>query len=488
MSEAQDSGPGGEHPAEVRGTEASPGTDLPSPTPWAAPQQVWSAEGDPEANRGPDNGWTGWDLEAHEAPAGLWQPGLPRRPGVGLAALSALLAVAVLAGIGIGRSLPASGTNVPAAGGTSGAQGSIRSRAPGASSGASGAVPGTSGAAGSGASGSAGAAAGISPSPAQVAAVAARITPALVDIDTALGYAGLEAAGTGIILSANGLVLTNNHVVSGETSLNVVDVGTGRHYSATVLGYDVSADVALLRLRGAAGLHVAPIARGNARLGEQVVAVGNAGGRGGAPTAAGGTITALDRSITASDQGAGTTERLSGLIQTSANVQLGDSGGSLVDARGGVVGVDTAASLGFSFSYQGNQGFAIPIRTALAIARRIEAGRGSATVHIGATAFIGVRAAAQACTVSPGAASVPAGSGAVVCSVLAGTPAARSGLRPGDLITAVGGQRVVSPTGLTHLLIARYYPGDRTVIAFVARYGKGPAGRATVTLGSGPPG
>ncbi|MHB1928313.1 MAG: S1C family serine protease [Acidimicrobiales bacterium] len=439
------------------------------------------------------------------APSSYWQPSPPRRAAVGLATLAVLLAVAVLAGIGIGRSLPGSGTTAQAAGGLSGTSGSTGHRTPGgntpggSASGVSGAGAGTgtsggagTGAAGTGASGPpgtpGGSAAGAAPSGAQVAAAAARITPALVDVDTALGYAGLQAAGTGIILTSDGLVLTNNHVVSGETSLAVVDLATGHRYTASVVGYDVSADVAVIRIHGASGLRVAPIAAGGPRLGEQVVAVGNAGGRGGKPTAAGGTITGLDRSITASDQGVGTTERLSGLIQTSADIQLGDSGGSLIDTQGRVVGVDTAAAQGFSFSEQGNMGFAIPIRAALAIARRIEAGRGSGAIHVGPTAFIGVRAAAQSCAVAPGAASVPAGSGAVICSVLAGTPAARSALRAGDLITAVGGRRVGSPTGLTHLLIALYRPGDRAVIAFLSRYGKGPAGRTTVTLGSGPPG
>ncbi|MST31409.1 PDZ domain-containing protein [Acidimicrobiaceae bacterium USS-CC1] len=320
-----------------------------------------------------------------------------------------------------------------------------------------------------------------------MAAAAHDITPSLVDLDTALSYEGLQAAGTGIVFGRGGLVLTNNHVIEGETSLTAVDVATGRRYRGVVVGYDMASDVAVVRLVGAPGLPVARFAPGSAHLGQQVVAVGNAGGRGGTPTAAGGTVTGLDRSITASDQGGGTVEQLSGLISTNADVQLGDSGGSLVDAAGQVLGVDTATLRGVAFSGTGHEGFAIPIDTAMGIARRILAGRGSAAVHVGPTAFIGVRASASSCSAGAPGTSVSQGSGALVCDVIPDTGASAAGLVPGDLITALSGFPVRTPASLTHLLVERFHPGETVTVSFRGADGRGAGRGAAVTLGSGPP-
>ena len=230
-------------------------------------------------------------------------------------------------------------------------------------------------------------------------AIAAKVDPGLVDINTTLGYAQQQAAGTGIVISSNGVILTNNHVINGATKISVTDVGNQKTYTAKVVGYDRSHDIAVLQLQNASGLQTAPLATSNASVGQNVVGVGNAGGTGGTPSAAGGTVTALNQSITASDQGDGTSEQLTGLIETNADIQPGDSGGALVNTSGQVIGVDTAASAGFSFQFngqsQGNQGFAIPINTALSVARQIEAGNSSSTVHIGETAFLGVEISPQ---------------------------------------------------------------------------------------------
>ena len=127
-----------------------------------------------------------------------------------------------------------------------------------------------------------------------------------------------------------------------------------------------------------------------------MTALGNAGGKGGTPSVASGTVTALNQSITASDEGSGVSEQLTGLIETNADIQPGDSGGALVNSHGQVIGMNTAASTGFQFQGQsGSQGsqeqaYAIPIDTALSIAKQIEGGNGSSTVHIGATAFLGI--------------------------------------------------------------------------------------------------
>src|SRR4051812_45976182 len=114
---------------------------------------------------------------------------------------------------------------------------------------------------------------------ADVKAVTAAVSPAIVNIDTVLGLEGSRAAGTGIVLTANGEVLTNNHVIAGATSISGTDVGNDETYEATVLGYNRSADIALIKLKNAAGLKTATIGdAGGVKAGDSIVALGNAGG------------------------------------------------------------------------------------------------------------------------------------------------------------------------------------------------------------------
>ena len=219
----------------------------------------------------------------------------------------------------------------------------------------------------------------------------AAVAGATVNVVSTLGYSGGQAAGTGIVLTSDGVVLTNNHVVRGSTALSGTDVGNGQTYDATVLGYDRSHDIALIKLQGASGLQTATLGSSAAvRVGDAVVGVGNAGGKGGYPTSAAGSVTGLDRSITAHDEADSSSEELHGLIQVDADIQAGESGGPLVDDRGRVVGVDTAGSAGYDLQ-SGGEGFAVPIDEAMTVARQIHAGHGSATVHIGASAFLGVQ-------------------------------------------------------------------------------------------------
>jgi S1-C subfamily serine protease len=169
----------------------------------------------------------------------------------------------------------------------------------------------------------------------------------LVDINTNLSYEGASAAGTGIVLSATGEVLTNNHVIDGATSISVTDIGNGKTYNAHVVGYNRTSDVAVVQMEQASGLSVASTSTTPAVVGQSVVALGNAGGAGGQPSVAGGSITALNQAITASDGGSGgNSENLTGLIETNANIQPGDSGGALSDVKGHVIGINTAASTG----------------------------------------------------------------------------------------------------------------------------------------------
>jgi S1-C subfamily serine protease len=296
----------------------------------------------------------------------------------------------------------------------------------------------------------------------------------VVVIETSLGFQDAHAAGTGMVLTSSGAVLTNNHVIRGATDIRVVVPKTGRSFPAKVVGYDESDDVAILQAGGASGLQTVPL--GDSETldpGEPVKALGNAGGTG-SLRAASGTVTGLDRDITVGDDQGGS-ESLTDMIQTSANVQPGDSGGPLMDASGHVVGMDTAASVsnGVAQSTTGT-GFAIPINKAMSIAGQIMRGDGSARVHVGGTAFLGVEVVEN----------TMGGSGAVVSSVVPGSPAEAAGLTPGDLITAVGDQVVSSPSELTDIVAAQK-PGASVSAAYVDEAGASQT--ADVALASGPP-
>jgi S1-C subfamily serine protease len=310
--------------------------------------------------------------------------------------------------------------------------------------------------------------------------VTALVNPAVVNVDTTLGYEGGAAAGTGIVLTSTGRVLTNNHVIRGATAIRVTDVGNGRTYSAQVVGYDVASDIAVLQLSGASGLRTVTTRSSAVKVGESVIAIGNAGGVG-APSSSSGVVRGVGRSITAGDD-EGNSERLTGLIETDAALEPGDSGGPLVDAGGRVVGIDTAASSGFQF--QGNShGYAIPINRALAIASRIVAGRSSATTHIGATPMLGVDVVVSGAT-GFGYSDSPTVAGAVVRQVLQGSPAERAGLDSGDVITKVAGHKISSPNGLTNALLG-YAPNAKVTLEWVDI--SGATRHATVTLAVGPP-
>ena len=308
------------------------------------------------------------------------------------------------------------------------------------------------------------------------AAVPAKVDPGLVDVNTTLGYQDEAAAGTGMVLTSSGRVLTNNHVIDGATAIRVTDVGNHKTYSASVVGYDLSADVAILQLRRASGLARVPVGNSSAvRVGNAVIALGNAGGTGGTPHVARGKVTALNQSITAVDQASGASEQLTGLIETDAPIQAGDSGGALVDAAGKVVAMNTAASSGYQFSGGSTEGYAIPIRRARTIADEIAHGTTSDTVHIGATAFLGILVAPFPSRFS---------TGAIIERVSSGTPAQAAGLAPGDVIDSVNGKSVTSPTELTTILQA-LRPGDTTQVGWQDTSGQ--SHTASVTLASGPP-
>ena len=327
--------------------------------------------------------------------------------------------------------------------------------------------------------------------------IAQRVDPALVDIVSTNSTTGSVAAGTGIVLTSNGEILTNNHVIRGATSLKVTDVGNGKTYSATVVGYDASDDVAVIQLQNASGLTTASLGDSSSvQTGDAVTALGNAGGKGGTPSVASGSVTDLNQSITASDEGSGVSEQLTGLIQTNADIQPGDSGGALVNSHGQVIGMNTAASSGFQFQSQSQgsqeQAYAIPIDSALTIAKQIESGNGSSTVHIGETAFLGIETTGSSSGSGSdgfggfggdGNGSSGSGTGVTIAGALSGSPAASAGLAEGDTITSVGGQSVSSATDIQQVLV-KYHPGDKISVEWTDQSGQSQS--ATVTLTSGP--
>lgn len=308
--------------------------------------------------------------------------------------------------------------------------------------------------------------------------IAARLDDSIVNITTRLST-GERAAGTGIIVSSDGLVLTNNHVIADSTAISTENEATGEEATARVLGYDVSNDVAVLRINGASGLTTAPI--GNAasvRVGDAIVGLGNAGGRGGAPSVAPGVVTALNRTITATDSSGEDAETLTGMIQVDAGIQPGDSGGPLVNARGRVVGINAAASdprMRFGFpGGNSSEGFAIPIQRALTIADAITSGRGGGTIHVGAhRGLLGIQVRDDSTS-----------DGALVVGVQSGSGADDAGIVAGDLVVGVGTTPIGSATDLTHAM-AVTGPGDRVRVTWIDE--NGDQHRATIVLASGPP-
>jgi S1-C subfamily serine protease len=385
--------------------------------------------------------------------------------------------------------------------------------------------------------------------------IAAKVDPGLVDVVTTLGYQSGKAAGTGMVLTSTGEVLTNNHVIDGATSIKATDVGNGRTYTAKVVGYDKTHDLAVLQLQNASGLQTVTLSSAGAQSGQKVVALGNALGKGGTPSVVSGRITGLSQSITASDQGAGDSEQLTGMISHNAPIQPGDSGGPLANTEGEVIGMNTAASDSSSSgspsqssqAQTATQAFAIPITRASSIAGQIEAGTPSSTVHIGATAFLGVETSPSGTGSfggnipgfggsggnipgfggsggnipgfggnggdipgfggsfpgfggdiggyiggstgggSTGGGSTGGGStgggGVAISGVVSGSAAAQAGLTAGDQITSVAGHTVTSSSEIQSVL-GNYHPGNKISISWTDQSGQ--SHTATVTLSAGP--
>ena len=344
----------------------------------------------------------------------------------------------------------------------------------------------------------------------------AKVEQGIMIINTTLQYRSERAAGTGMVINAGqGLVLTNNHVIEGATKITATVAATGQKFQAKVLGYDVTGDIALIRLQNPSGLHAVPVTdSGKVKMGDSVVALGNADGQSQIVPASG-QITGLNETITASDQGSTIkSETLHGMLQTNAGIVSGDSGGPLVNAAGQVIGMDTAGN-NVSFTHQQSAaGFAIPINTALSVARQIAAGHASPTISIGYPPFIGIyvsqgnssdprqQAAAQqqqnngfggfgggsqSCYNNdanlPAPATIaPVNSGTLVIGTICGSPATTAGIAAGSVVTSVNGQAVAAPDSL-HAALSKFQPGSTVSVTWVTPSGQRKTGNVTLTAG-----
>jgi S1-C subfamily serine protease len=326
--------------------------------------------------------------------------------------------------------------------------------------------------------------------------LAAAIGPAVVNINTRLDAleGGGRAAGTGMIISRDGDIMTNNHVVRGADTVAVTIRGRGTH-PAAVIGTDPAADIAVLKVSGLSGL---PGVRfGNSShiaVGDPVLAIGNALGLGGSPTVSQGIISATGRSITAADQTGSNPEKLHGLLQTDAPIAPGNSGGPLVDAAGAVIGMDTAAASAGTGG--ASLGFAIPANTIRVIAGQITAHKDLPGLVFGRRPFLGVEivSSSQAAKAAspfgafgpfgPGAAATsPHGThGVVVAAVDPGSPAARARITSGDVITAIDRHATPTTAALSRQ-VAAHKPGQVVSVTVSTQNG---SRTVHVRLGQGP--
>ena len=310
-------------------------------------------------------------------------------------------------------------------------------------------------------------------------AIAAKVDPAIVDVNTTLGNG--QAAGTGMIVSSTGEILTNNHVVAGSTSITVTVQGRSQSYSAHVVGVDISKDVAVIQIDSTvSGLPTVTIADSSSvQVGDTVVAIGNALGQGGAPHVTQGQVTALDQTITASE-GSNQTETLSGMIQSDAVIYEGDSGGALVNSAGQVVGMITAGQAQGFRSSASTVGYAIASNTALGVVNRIRAHELASDLTYGQVGYLGV-AVQSMDSVAAQQLGLNVTSGALVTATpQQGSPAANAGISRYSVITRIGSTTITSAETLG-TAIKSHQPGDSVSVTWVNSSG---THTTTVTLGA----
>jgi S1-C subfamily serine protease len=320
-------------------------------------------------------------------------------------------------------------------------------------------------------------------------APAADRAAAIVDINTAVTTGvsdGLRplGAGTGMILTPTGEVLTNNHVVEGASSIQVSIEGRSDPVPAQVIGVDPTDDVALLQLQGVSGLPTVTVGDSSAlQVGDAVTAIGNAFGRGGPPTVTTGSVTALDRSIVARNPSSVqciSSEHLTGVIQTDAEIHPGDSGGALMNANDQVVGIITAGPSGDGANAP-SVGFAIPTSHAMDIVNQMRAGQGSDSILLGERGFLGVQVGKLTASAAAQLGVQPDCAAAVV-GVLPDSPAAKAGMTAPAVIQEVDGHTIGSIADLGPVIHA-HTPGEQVEVRWIDRQG---SHSATVSLIAGP--
>lgn len=300
-----------------------------------------------------------------------------------------------------------------------------------------------------------------------IADIADKVSESVVSIVTSTNITDFfgqnrssSAAGTGIIVTKDGYILTNKHVINGASEVSVIlDDGT-TYEDVKVVAVDPLNDVAFLKIEDVSDL--TPATLGDSKtihVGQQVIAIGNALGEY-QNTVTAGIISGTGRSVTASDGTGRQSETLSDMIQTDAAINSGNSGGPLVNAAGEVIGINTATSTSAE-----NMGFAIPISSAKGMLNQlIENGKAERT-------YLGV----YTVEITPEAAkayNLPVNSGAYIYSSSAYTavtkdsPAAKAGLKDKDIITSVNGAKVGSDGSLSSL-IGEYKPGDTVQLAVI---------------------
>lgn len=296
---------------------------------------------------------------------------------------------------------------------------------------------------------------------------------AVVDVTSRLADGSGIAAGTGMIISPSGEVLTNNHVVRNGAHITAQVDGAGPDIPATVVGVDAVHDVALLQLQGVSHLPTVSFAASSSlHVGDSVTALGNALGQGGQPMSSSGDVTALGQTITVSDE-IGGSETLNDLIEINAQILQGDSGGPLLNSAGKVVGMDTAAEvLGVGRDPSSIAGYAIPSDDALKIVKQIRHG-GGGTVQPGSVAVLGVEVVG---TGTP--------RGVPVSGVQPQSPADQAGMAAGDVITSIDGRSITSPSDL-RTVIQAHRVGDQVRVVWTDAAGA--SHTATVKLAAGPP-
>ena len=282
-----------------------------------------------------------------------------------------------------------------------------------------------------------------------VKGILAKVEPSVVDI---VAQSRRETGeGTGIIISPDGYILTNAHVVSGASTVTVSTSSSGKALSATVIGADTAHDVALIKVDNPGGsLAAADLGRSaDVKVGDDVVAIGNALALDGGPTVTQGIVSALDRTISAGDQGSsGTSETLRHVLQTDAAINPGNSGGPLLNAAGEVVGINTAVA-----GDAQNIGFALAIDKALPIINTLKTGQTPEQPFLGLSTV----------TLTPGIQrqlGLDVSKGAVVASVTPGSGAELAGLAQGDVITRVDGRDVQSADDVS-AAVGDHKPGDQ---------------------------